>query len=400
MLSFAQARAQMLEAVPQLGTELKPLANCLDQVLAEDVLASEPIPPFDNSAMDGYAVRADDVEQASSCCPVHLEVVESVPAGQTPTQTVFPGQATRIMTGAMMPEGANTVVRVEDTRAEGDGVEVLKSVPAGKDIRLMGENVHLHERVLKQGIRIRPQEVSMLASLNRSDVCVCRRPVVAVLSTGDELTPLGEALRPGKIRDSNRYGICAQVWEAGGIPMDMGIVRDDAHALEDALREAAHRSDAVVTSGGISVGDYDIVKDVLSQLGQINFWKVAMKPGKPQAYGQLQGKPFFGLPGNPVSSMVVFELFVRPALRRMAGHADLFRPLFPAYLEQRVENPSDTMYFLRVVLNQEDGRTAARTTGPQGSGILQSLVLANGLLHVPPRTSLKPGDSVQAQWLS
>ena len=239
----------------------------------------------------------------------------------------------------------------------------------------------------------------MLASLNRSEVLVHSRPRVAVVSTGDELTPLGNALEPGKIRDSNRYGICAQLQEAGCIPIDMGIARDDEAETECIFRDGLNRADALITSGGVSVGEHDVVKTVLSKLGEINFWRVAMKPGKPQAYGIADGKPIFGLPGNPVSSLVVFELFVRPALLKMAGHSNPFRPTFRAVLEEAVANKDKRTNFMRAIITQREGENYAKTTGPQGSGILYSLVLANGFIVIPPGVSLKSGDEVDAQFL-
>lgn len=239
----------------------------------------------------------------------------------------------------------------------------------------------------------------MLASLNRSTVMVYRRPKVAVVSTGDELTPLGEELKPGKIRDSNRYGIYAQLQEAGCEPIDMGIATDDEADTERKFRDGLAQADALITSGGVSVGEYDVVKTVLSRLGEINFWRVAMKPGKPQAYGIADGKPIFGLPGNPVSSLVVFELFVRPALLKMAGHTDLLRPTFKAVLEEDVANKDGRVSFMRAIIEQRDGKYYARTTGPQGSGILYSLVLANGFIVVPSGATLKAGDEIEAQFL-
>ena len=239
----------------------------------------------------------------------------------------------------------------------------------------------------------------MLASLNRSTVVVYRRPKVAVLSTGDELTPLGEALKPGKIRDSNRYGLYAQIEELGCQPIDMGIAVDDAVELERKLRDGLNRADAIITSGGVSVGEYDVVKTVLSKLGEIDFWRVAMKPGKPQAYGLANDRPIFGLPGNPVSSLVVFELFVRPALLKMAGHSILLRPTFKAILEEQVVNKDGRVTYMRAIITSRDGTYYARTTGPQGSGILYSLVLANGFIIIPSGMTIKAGGEVEAQFL-
>lgn len=399
MLDFDEARERVLEGIKRLEVEHKPILETLGQLLAEDIFAPEPNPPFDNSAMDGFAVRAQDLTSASQASPVRLQVVDSVAAGHVASEQVQSGYAIRIMTGATMPDGADAVVKVEDTRSNGADVEISTSIEVGENIRLTGESVQRGQQVLAQGTRIRAQELSMLASLNCADVPVYRRPVVAVLSTGDELTPLGQPLQPGKIRDSNRYGLYGQVLEAGGVPLDLGIVTDDADVLRQRVLEGTQQADALVTSGGVSVGDYDLVKQVLSSLGEINFWQVAMKPGKPQAHGFIQGKPVFGLPGNPVSSMVVFELFVRPSLRKMAGHAKLFRPMFEARLSHPLANDANRLNFMRAILSQDGNQVVANTTGPQGSGILHSLVLANGLIRLPPQAQLEAGDKVQAQWL-
>ena len=239
----------------------------------------------------------------------------------------------------------------------------------------------------------------MLASLNCAEVTVHRKPTVAIVSTGDELTPLGEPLEPGKIRDSNRYGLYAQVEEAGGIPIDMGIAPDDEAETERIFRAALAKADALITSGGVSVGEHDVVKSVLAKLGKINFWRVAMKPGKPQAYGIADGKPIFGLPGNPVSSLVVFELFVRPALLKMAGHTNLLRPTFKATLAETITNRDGRVNYMRAILSESNGEYTAATTGPQGSGILHSLVLANGLITIPSGVTLGAGETVDAQFL-
>ena len=260
----------------------------------------------------------------------------------------------------------------------------------------MGESVEQGDLVMSKGKLIRPQEIAMFASLNRSQVKVYIRPKVAVVSTGDELTPLGEPLAAGKIRDSNRYGICAQIEEAGCYPIDMGIARDDEAETEQKFRAALDGADALITSGGVSVGEFDVVKAVLSKLGEINFWRVAMKPGKPQAYGIADGKPIFGLPGNPVSSLVVFELFVRPALLKMAGHSELLRPTFKAVLEENVSNRDGRVSFMRSIITSRDGKYYAKTTGPQGSGILHSLVLANGFIVIPAGVTINAGETVEA----
>ncbi len=399
MLSVDEARQRMLDTIPILPAEKREIFQCTGYVLAETLPATENIPPFDNSAMDGYAVRAADVKDASEKNPAVLSVVETIAAGYAPTKQVAAGQAARIMTGAMMPEGADAVVMQEVTQQDADEVKVFESIDKTGNVRFTGESVAEGQQVMGKGKHLRPPEVSMLASLNCAEATVHRKPTVAIVSTGDELTPLGEPLEPGKIRDSNRYGLYAQVEEAGGIPIDMGIAPDDEAETEQIFRAALAKADALITSGGVSVGEHDVVKTVLAKLGEINFWRVAMKPGKPQAYGIADGKPIFGLPGNPVSSLVVFELFVRPALLKMAGHTELLRPTFKATLTETVTNRDGRVNYMRAILKVSDGEITAQTTGPQGSGILHSLVLANGLITIPTATSLQAGDSVDAQFL-
>ena len=399
MLSVEEARQQMLNTIPVLSTEKRDILNCAGYVLAEALYAAENIPPFDNSAMDGFAVRAADVQSATEAMPAVLSVIETIAAGVAPAKQVTTGHAARIMTGAMMPEGADAVVMQEVTEHLADKVKVFEAVEASENVRFTGESVAKTDQVMATGKHLRPPEVSMLASLNCDSVTVYRKPTVAIVSTGDELTPLGEPLEPGKIRDSNRYGLYAQVEEAGGIPIDMGIAPDDAAETERIFRAALANADALITSGGVSVGEHDVVKNVLERLGEINFWRVAMKPGKPQAYGIADGKPIFGLPGNPVSSLVVFELFVRPALLQMAGHTALLRPTFKATLAEPLTNKDGRVNYMRAILKATPGGYTAETTGPQGSGILHSLVLANGLITIPDGATLKAGEAVDAQFL-
>ncbi len=400
MLSVEEARQQMLKSIPVLPTEKRDILECSGYVLAEELHAKENIPPFDNSAMDGFAVRSTDVKNVTEENPTELSVIETIAAGYAPEKRVSSGQAARIMTGAMMPDGADAVVMQEVTELVGDKVKILESVDKNENVRFIGESVNIGSSVITPGKVLRPPEVSMMASLNCAEASVYSKPKVAIVSTGDELTPLGEPLKPGKIRDSNRYGIYAQVQNAGGIPIDMGIAPDDETETERIFRESIAKADALITSGGVSVGEHDIVKNVLTKLGQMNFWRVAMKPGKPQAYGEIDGKPVFGLPGNPVSSLVVFELFVRPALLKMAGHTDLLRPTFNAVLASDVTNKDGRVNFMRAILTEENGEYIAKTTGPQGSGILHSLVLANGLITIPSGASLQSGEIVDAQFLN
>ena len=399
MLSVEEARQRMLNTIPVLPLEKRKILECAGYVLAEALHATENIPPFDNSAMDGYAVRAADVEGATEEKPAVLSVVETIAAGYAPTKQVAAGQAARIMTGAMMPDGADAIVMQEVTQQDTDEVKIFESIDETGNVRFMGESVTEGQQVMGKGKHLRPPEISMLASLNCAAALVHRKPIVAIVSTGDELTPLGEPLEPGKIRDSNRYGLYAQVEEAGGVPVDIGIAPDDAAETERIFRAALAETDALITSGGVSVGEHDVVKNVLAKLGDINFWRVAMKPGKPQAYGIADGKPIFGLPGNPVSSLVVFELFVRPALLKMAGRTDLLRPTFKATLAETVTNRNGRVNYMRAILKMSDGKIIAETTGPQGSGILHSLVLANGLITIPTDATLHAGETVDAQFL-
>ncbi len=399
MLSVETARQRMLSTLRVLPAERRGILNCAGYVLAEEVGAVENIPPFDNSAMDGYAVRAADVRGISEQKTAVLSVVETIGAGQAPTEYINENEAARIMTGAMMPEGADAVVMQEVTQQEGNTVKIFEGVREAQNVRFTGESVKKGALVMGKGKLLRPPEISMLASLNCAEVSVHRKPTVAIVSTGDELTPLGGALKPGKIRDSNRYGLHAQVEEAGGIPIDMGIAPDDAAETERIFRTALSEADALITSGGVSVGEHDVVKNVLEKLGEINFWRVAMKPGKPQAYGIADGKPIFGLPGNPVSSLVVFELFVRPALLKMAGHTDILRPTFKAVLSESVSNKDARVNYIRAILKPADDGYTAQTTGPQGSGILLSLVLANGLIIIPAGVTLEAGETVDAQFM-
>ena len=399
MLSVEDARQQMLDSIPVLAPEKRQILDCSGYVLAEELYATENIPPFDNSAMDGFAVIAADVNMASKDNPVVLKVVETIAAGYAPEKEVSSGECSRIMTGAMIPKGANAVVMQEDTELSGDQVNIFDSVVETENVRFTGESVKHDDCVMSNGKLIRPTDISMLASLNCTEVTVFKKPTIAIVSTGDELTPIGKKLKPGKIRDSNRYGLYAQVQSTGGIPIDMGIAPDDEEETERIFLDSISQADGLITSGGVSVGEHDVVKNVLTKLGEMNFWRVAMKPGKPQVYGFIDNKPIFGLPGNPVSSLVVFELFVRPALLKMAGHTDLLRPTFKAVLSTDVTNKDGRVNYMRAILTKQDDEYLAKITGPQGSGILHSLVLANGLITIPTGVSLKAGEKVEAQFI-
>jgi molybdopterin molybdotransferase len=384
-----------------LGHEKVGLLDSVGRILAEDIIAPRDNPPWDNSAMDGFAVRWDDIKQEHAIAkPVELLVIEDVPAGKVPTKTVGPGQAIRIMTGAPIPKGADTVIKVEETEATKDRVRIFKPIDRGGNVRPQGEDVKKGDCIIPRGSRIRPAEAGMLAILAKSFVLVYQRPRVAILSTGDELADLDDPFDSDKIINSNSYGIAAAVLEAGGIPMLLGIARDEPTALKDKIAHGLH-ADMLVLSGGVSMGDYDFTKAVFKELGaEMNFWKLAIRPGQPLAFGKIQGKPAFGLPGNPVSSMVTFEQLVRPTLLKMMGRRSYGRPVAEAQFQERFSKRTDRRHFLRGVLTREDGVLKVRTTGDQGSGILTSMVKANCLIDVPVHVErVNPGDPVTVQLL-
>lgn len=398
MISVEEALKTILAGVYVLGTEKVHIIDALGRVIAEDVVSGRYIPPFDNSAMDGYAVKAADTVGASSEHPATLKVVADLPAGYTLDRELQAGEAVRIMTGAPVPAGADAIVRVEDTEKRGDVVRILCQVKPGKDLRRAGEDVKAGDVVIGKGTRITPAAVGIMSSVGRSMVQVFQRPRVAVLATGDEVVDVDQEAGPGKIYNSNGYTIASQVREAGAVPIMLGIAKDTREDLEAKLK-AGLTCDVIISSGGVSVGDFDFVKDVLKSLGsEMKFWQVAMRPGKPLAFGVIGGKPAFGLPGNPVSSMVTFEQFVRPALRKMMGYTRLHRPTVEAVLMEDVKKEADRRFFIRGVVSRVDGKYQVSTTGPQGSGILRSMVVANGLIILAEGTEgAKAGDTVRVQ---
>jgi molybdopterin molybdotransferase len=380
LMSADDALARILDGVPALPVVETPLLDSLGLVLSEDILADRDVPPFRNSAMDGYAVRGDDVASA----PVELRVVGEIAAGGFPQAEVGPGEAMRIMTGAPMPLGADTVVRVEDTDNATDVVTIAAATPKGMSIRQAGEDVRKGETILTKGTVLRAAEIGLLASDGRAHVRVRKRPRVAVFSTGDEIVDLDAPLGHGQIRDANRYTLASALRAAGAEAWVRGIVSDSPDALRTALREGL-AADAILTSGGVSVGDHDHLKPVLSELGTIDFWAIAIRPGRPLAFGELKDGerrvPIFGLPGNTVSALVTFEVFVRPALLRMQGRANVSRPRARARLLEPVDKLESLRFFARGIHDPAAG--TVRLTGPQGSGILRSMSLANCLIDLP-----------------
>jgi molybdopterin molybdotransferase len=400
MISLEAALSQILAAIRPLGMEKVNLLDALGRVIGEDIVASRPVPPKDNSAMDGYALRSEDIYGASRERPVVLNVIEDIPAGAIPQKRVGQGQAARIMTGAPVPEGADAVTRMEDTEKDGQAVRIFVEVPAGQDIRLAGEDVRPGETVISRGDMIRPAEIGMLAALGRAFISVHQKPLVAILATGNELVDVDENPSPWQIISSNSYALAAQVLDCGAIPLQIGIAKDTREDLTAKLKSAL-RADLIISSGGVSVGDYDLVKDIMKEVGnRMQFWQVAMRPGKPLAFGAMDGVPLFGLPGNPVSSMVSFEQFVRPSILKMMGHRNLFRRTIQAVLTESIDKKKGTRHFIRARITFEDGRYRAVSTGEQGSGILKSMVQANGLIVLPDdAASVKAGDMVTVQLL-
>jgi molybdopterin molybdotransferase len=415
MISIQEALERILSYVSRLPAEDKHPVEALGQVLDEDVRADFDIPPLDNTAMDGYAVRAEDTAGASEDAHVQLQVIGEVAAGYQYDGEVQRGTAVRIMTGAPVPPGADTIVPFEETdepfgqapegtRALTATVKVFKEALPGANIRRAAEDIRAGETVVTRGTVLRPQEIGVIASVGRNSVRVVRRPVVAVLSTGDELLEPGQSRDGARIYDANAYSLGSLVLRYGGVPKLLGIARDTVEALTAKIHEGL-AADVIITSAGVSRGDYDVVKDVLAREGEIDFWTVAMKPGKPLAFGAFEkdGRviPHIGLPGNPVSSMVAFELFGRPAMFKMMGKPDHRRPVIRAIAEDRITNVDDPRVFLaRCIVTQRGGCYYARLTGSQGSGILTSMMKANGLTIIPAEINVvEPGDEIEVLML-
>jgi molybdopterin molybdotransferase len=412
MISVEEALSFILSHFESLEPQTVYILDALGRVLAKDIFSNEAIPPFDNSSMDGYAVRTADTAGASPETPVTLRVVADVPAGTVADVPVGPGEAARIMTGAPLPEGTDAVVPVEETnkwhddthqepRGKGATVEVFKAAEVGANVRRAGRDMQPGELVLPKGTVVRPAEIGVLATLGRSHVQVIRRPRVAVLATGDELLKIDEPLSLGKIRNSNEYSNAALVARYGGIPVRLGIACDTVADLTSKIHEGlAQNVDLFITSAGVSVGDYDVVKDVLKAEGEIRFWKVKMKPGKPLAFGTIQGVPLLGLPGNPTSSMVSFEQFARPAILKMQGRSKLTKPTVEAILDDPLHRTDRRGYQRVIVRRDENDVYHAGTAGLQVSGFISAMARANGLAVVPEGEGvLPPGARVKVQML-
>jgi molybdenum cofactor synthesis domain-containing protein len=401
VIPLEDVQAEVLRSVKVLAPVTVPLADALGLVLAEAVIATEPVPPFANTAMDGYALRAADTAGASESEPARLLVVADLPAGHAPTTPVGAGEAIRIMTGAPIPEGADAIVMVERTRRDGeDGVFVTHPAEVGDHLRAAGGDVIAGQRVFEPGVVLGPAHLGVIASLGVTQVSVIPRARVGVLSTGDELREGDVDLEPGQIRDSNRPMLLAMLQAAGCEAVNLGIARDDEAYVERAFEDALITCDAVITSGGVSVGDYDVVKAVLDRLGVLQWWQVAIKPAKPFAFGLLRGVPLFGLPGNPVSSHVSFELFARPALRFMSGHSELHRPVVDAVATMPMpRHPDGKLHLDRVVVRYEAGRYVAARSGVQASNALAALALANGLALLPDGDGAAAGDTIRVMLL-
>jgi molybdopterin molybdotransferase len=400
VISVEEALEKVLGYVNLLETEERPILDCLGQVLAEDVASSVNVPPLDNSAMDGYALRAADIRGTDQGSPCLLRVIATLPAGSVSRRAVEPGTAIRIMTGAPIPEGADTVVKFEDTdetrrKQVTSEIGILREIKAGANVRRAGEDITRGKLILGKGTVLRPSEIGVLASVGRSRLKVIRRPVVAILATGDELVEIDQELGPGQIYNSNTYGLAAQVERYGGLPRILGIARDRKRSLNEKLKKGLD-SDLLITSGGVSMGDYDLVKDILAEKGEITFWQVRMKPGKPLAFGRIGNLPLLGLPGNPVSSMLSFEIFARPAIFKMMGKPPRSKPVIQAVVDSPLENNDGRRVYVRARVEKSDERYLARVTGAQGSGILTSMALANGLIIIPEdKETIAAGEEVR-----
>ena len=412
MLSVEEARNNILEMMSVLNSEHLPISKSLGHVLSEDISSIINVPPWNNSAMDGFAVIASDTNGASDVNPVNLNVIDSVYAGDMPNSKVSHNTAIRIMTGAPIPDGANAVVPFEqtnetqqkNTHQQLNTISILKPVKENDYIRFCGEDIKSGDNIFTKGTILRPSEIGVLATLGFKDIPVIRKPKIAIISTGNELTDIGEPIELGKIYDANTYSIATSVEKYGGIPIIIGIARDNEESL-NALLDKALEYDILVTSAGVSKGDYDIVKNILSQRGNIEFWSVNMKPAKPIAFGWINKSkttklPLLGLPGNPVSAMVAFEQFVRPSILKLKGYTKLNKPSIQAILKNTIKNEDGRRMYIRVLVKKEGVDYYAEATGNQGSHVLTSMAKANGLAICPENIlEIKSGQKIEVQMI-
>ena len=407
LLSVDEARERILAHFQPVKTETLPLADVLNRVLAQNVQAADDLPLFDNSSMDGFALRALDVTGAAPESPRSLRVVADIPAGSAPTVILAPGEAARIMTGAHMPEGADAVVPVENTDFESrdagtqapEVVSIQKAVKVGENVRRRGMDIQAGDAVMQPGSQLRAQDLGLLAMLGISSVTVYQRPRVALLSSGDELVDPDAPLDKGKIRDSNSYTLAALIESAGAQPLRLGVARDNYEAVHSLFERAVYlRVDLILSSAGVSVGAFDFVKKVIEDSGKMDFWRVNMRPGKPVAFGEYKGIPVIGLPGNPVSAFVGFEVFVRPTIQKLGGLIRSSRQIVRVKCEQEIDSDGRESY-LRAEIREVDGSLVAQLTGHQGSGNLHSLVQANALLIIPAGVKCVPAGQEIIAWM-
>jgi molybdopterin molybdotransferase len=398
LLSVEAALAEILAVIKPVASERVDLLSAWGRILAEEIIAPANVPLMANSAMDGYAVQAADTVGATPAAAVTLSIIGDLPAGYLADRPVETGQALRIMTGAPLPAGADAVVMVEVTAKQGDQVAIYAAARPGQYVRPVGEDIQQGERLMGPGTVLTAAEIGLLAAVQRPWVCVYRQPRVAILSTGDELVEIDQPLTPSKVVNSNSYSLAALVKAAGGIPTICPIIPDDPRAIATAIKNAM-TADFILSSGGVSVGEYDHVKPVLTQLGaEIKFWRVAMKPGKPLVFAVLQDKPYFGLPGNTVSSMLSFLLFVQPSLRKALGQLPPFTaPTIPVILETAARSKGDRRTYLRAKVRYEAGKFYAQLASRQGSGVLSSMLSANALVILPEGTTeVAAGEEISA----
>ncbi|MBI1280213.1 MAG: molybdopterin molybdenumtransferase MoeA [Anaerolineaceae bacterium] len=401
LLNVDEALKQILAVISPLGSEEVDFLAALGRVIAEDVAANGNLPPFPNSSMDGFAIQASDINHANEQQPIELRVVMDIPAGTQPQKRIQPGEAARIMTGAPLPEGADAVIPVEDTNAQwtpgsddplSQSILINRSVKSGDYVRLAGEDIRKGEKIISRGALIRPAEIGLLAAVGKNRVNVIRQPRVAIISTGDELVDVSEELTPGKIRDSNSYTLAALVLANGAIPIRIPKALDKLDDVRQRFQEAlAQKPDLIISSAGVSVGAFDVVRTVIDELGKVDFWRINLRPGKPLAFGHVGGIPFFGLPGNPVSAMVTFDVFVRPTLLKLSQRLDQAVMIEAAVTEDM--HSDGRRSYIRVKLKREADGWTARTTGTQSSGALSSMMLADGLMIIPEDVKFLPAGT-------